>query len=303
VALARILVATDFSHHSDVATRLAAAIAATGGAELLLVHVDSMEAGAPFGVPPRAWEAHRRDRLAQLQAGIDRAADALRRRDLAVTGVVRAGEIPDQVRDAAREWAADLIVMGSQGADAGRQILFGSNAAWVSRIAPCPVLVTRRDQANRLPPSGRFAKPLVGIDYSRFSEPLVRVAADFADAAATLELLHVMRPLGLDLDDVRVESFDLDEATEAERRRQLERLQAFARDAAPPGRAVSVAVDVGRPAPALMAAAERDGNDVIVVGAHSRETEVELLVGTVAERVLRHATLPILLLPATALQG
>ena len=65
---------------------------------------------------------------------------------------------------------------------------------------------------------------------------------------------------------------------------------------------IHVAVEIGTPAPTLIAHTERGGNDVIVVGAHSRDTGIELLIGTVADRVLRSAAVPVLLFPEAALR-
>jgi nucleotide-binding universal stress UspA family protein len=47
----------------------------------------------------------------------------------------------------------------------------------------------------------------------------------------------------------------------------------------------------------LLERADEIDADVIVMGAHSRETLVERVLGTVADRVLRHAERPVLLVP------
>jgi nucleotide-binding universal stress UspA family protein len=43
------------------------------------------------------------------------------------------------------------------------------------------------------------------------------------------------------------------------------------------------------------------GADLIVVGAHARSNLSERILGTSADRVLRHATTPVLLIPAASL--
>jgi nucleotide-binding universal stress UspA family protein len=46
--------------------------------------------------------------------------------------------------DYAKEWSADLIVIGTHGRTGLSHMLTGSVAERVVRLAPCPVLVTRR---------------------------------------------------------------------------------------------------------------------------------------------------------------
>lgn len=45
--------------------------------------------------------------------------------------------------NAAKEWPADLIVIGSHGRGGVKRALLGSVAEGVMRHAPCPVLVVR----------------------------------------------------------------------------------------------------------------------------------------------------------------
>ena len=56
---------------------------------------------------------------------------------------VRVGHPATVIETVAREWAADLIVVGSHGRSAVDRILLGSVAEAVVRHAPCPVLVVR----------------------------------------------------------------------------------------------------------------------------------------------------------------
>ena len=48
-----------------------------------------------------------------------------------------------EIVDAAKDWPADLIVVGSHGRGGVRRALLGSVADGVVRHAPCPVLVVR----------------------------------------------------------------------------------------------------------------------------------------------------------------
>jgi len=56
---------------------------------------------------------------------------------------VTENEIRIGILDAAREWRADLIVLGSRGEKGLRRFLLGSVAEFVARHAPCSVLIVR----------------------------------------------------------------------------------------------------------------------------------------------------------------
>jgi nucleotide-binding universal stress UspA family protein len=56
---------------------------------------------------------------------------------------VPVGGSATEIAKAAKEWPADLIVIGSHGRSGVKRALLGSVAEGVMRHAPCPVLVVR----------------------------------------------------------------------------------------------------------------------------------------------------------------
>jgi universal stress protein A len=140
LAISRILVPVDFSPHSDVAVRYAAALAARLGASLELLHVaDDPIAGV-------GWEA---ELAAADQWGLQRsrAEDAEARLAALAGGVavhvataVRTGPAAQTITAFARAGGAGLIVMGTHGRTSLAHVLMGSVVEHVARYAPCPVL-------------------------------------------------------------------------------------------------------------------------------------------------------------------
>ena len=60
------------------------------------------------------------------------------------------GKLADVVSNAALQWKADLIVVGTHGRSGVGRALLGSGAEQILRLAPVPVLVIRSDaQSNR----------------------------------------------------------------------------------------------------------------------------------------------------------
>jgi len=91
------------------------------------------------GDPDRAREEIR-GRSAELT---ERVGGWLRERGLAVETAVRDGEPGPAVVEEAREWGADLVVIGSRGHMGLRRLLEGSVSRYVVDHAPCPVEVVR----------------------------------------------------------------------------------------------------------------------------------------------------------------
>ena len=86
-----------------------------------------------------------RTRAEQLTAGIS---ERLRASGLSAEAAVRDGEPRSAIVDEAKEWDADLIVVGSHGYTGLKRWLLGSVAQAVVGHAPCSVEVVRRKQRS-----------------------------------------------------------------------------------------------------------------------------------------------------------
>jgi len=84
-----------------------------------------------------------RTRAEQLAAG---ATETLRAAGLTAEAAVRDGEPRSAIVDEAKEWDADLMVVGSHGHTGLKRWLLGSVAQAVVAHAPCSVEVVRRKQ-------------------------------------------------------------------------------------------------------------------------------------------------------------
>lgn len=86
-----------------------------------------------------------RTRAEQLTAGV---AETLRASGLTAEAAVRDGEPRSAIVDEAKEWDADLIVVGSHGYTGLKRWLLGSVAQAVVGHAPCSVEVVRKRSAE-----------------------------------------------------------------------------------------------------------------------------------------------------------
>jgi len=71
-------------------------------------------------------------------------AETLRQKGLTVDSAVRDGDARSVIVDEARNWPADLIVLGSHGYTGIKRLLLGSVALSVVSHAPCSVEVVRQ---------------------------------------------------------------------------------------------------------------------------------------------------------------
>jgi universal stress protein A len=139
---------------------------------------------------------------------------------------------------------------------------------------------------------------LVAYDFSPPSErALARAVSDLASmGGGQILLLHVHAPLstGFGFELGSVTGFqDIDRVVERESR---ERLEVIARTvtAAHPSIKVGLHTELGRPADAIVETAKRDEVDLIVIGSHGRRGLERFFLGSVAERVLRLAECPVM---------
>jgi nucleotide-binding universal stress UspA family protein len=142
----RILLATDLTRASEVATDWAFALAERDGADLLVVSViDPHELRQESQRSGLRWDQVRDRRQAAAQELVVRG----RPTGTKVSVLVWTGDPGESIVSAAEAEAADLIVVGTHGRGTIGRLLLGSVSEHVVRHAPCPVLVARPDAAER----------------------------------------------------------------------------------------------------------------------------------------------------------
>jgi nucleotide-binding universal stress UspA family protein len=143
----------------------------------------------------------------------------------------------------------------------------------------------------------RFHNILVAVDFSGTSEDAAAAAADLARANhAQLHLLHVVPNVQIPY-AIEPVVFDFSEFIRQSVETSGKELAALAaRHPADPG-LLTTAVVNGAPAAEIVRYAKEQDVDLIVLGAHGHGFLDRLLLGSVAERVARHAPCAVLLVP------
>ena len=147
IAIDKILCPVDFSPNSDHALRYALAFACAYGAELVLLHVVElpfMPSYTTAGVPDLSLPVERiREECQDL---MNHQVEACKETHANTSGTVVVGTPFLEIVHTARDGKFDLIVVGTHGRSALKQLLIGSVAEKVVRKAPCPVLTVKHPE-------------------------------------------------------------------------------------------------------------------------------------------------------------
>ncbi|MFQ5847501.1 MAG: universal stress protein [Candidatus Methylomirabilales bacterium] len=292
--ITRILVPTDLSPAAAAACRLAARLAMRAEAELILFHaLPGVELLGEIGRARARSQVEVLDDVRErLREWFEMAVPEEVRRFLTVACKVKVGEPTPGIAWAARRSGADLILMATKGRSGLAHLLMGSVTEAVLRTVHVPILALRVGQGDR--PLTAVKRILWATDLSRVSEGAWRYALMLADVlAAEVIVVHVVRPTELagvadhpvPLPPGWTERYLVPLEQELERRQQaVEALGLRARRK----------VLVGVPAEAIVAEARTEEAGLIVMGTRGRTGLTHVLLGSVAEAVIRKAPCPVL---------
>lgn len=285
-----VLVATDFSDTAQAGIDWAVELARTHQAQIVLVHGVMLPNRATDFVPspPDLTE-----KLQEAASGrLNEAAERASGRGAEVITDLRIGLPSQAILEAAEERAVDLVVLGTRGLSGLQHLLLGSTAQRVVQHAKCPVLTVHPGDIDQ---HRQIRTVLVPTDFSRDAELSTSVALDLLakqPGETTLVLLHVYHlpyeytaygsiPTSLDYFK------DVEGAAE-------ERLRDLAEPLASEGLSVKTVAREGYPPEVIVGEAEAIGADLIALGTHGRSGLTHLLLGSTAERVVHHASCPVL---------
>jgi nucleotide-binding universal stress UspA family protein len=143
----KVLVAVDDSKFSEAAVDTVVAQFNPKGTELRLTHVVEP---ITITAPPEMAKGYAPELLDQVKKAeglVERFAKKLRAAGFQVETEVREGDVREEIIDAAAEWDANMIVLGSRGLSGIKRLLLGSVAEFVARNADCSVEIARRRAA------------------------------------------------------------------------------------------------------------------------------------------------------------
>jgi nucleotide-binding universal stress UspA family protein len=230
---------------------------------------------------------------ARLEETASAAAARLEDRGLSVSVDLRHGDPAHEILAAADAWEADLILLGSRGRSGLERFLLGSVAQNVAKHARRPVLVVRK-------PGAALQRVLVALDGSEHSRHALELAARLPLPAETgCVAVHVVRPYAPFPGLLPTDRPEFDAAVRAVNEQRHQEAEALTAEAVSQltgkGRHARAQVLEGDPAERLLELAEADEADLIIAGARGVSAIQGLLVGSVADRLLKNAPCSVLL--------
>jgi nucleotide-binding universal stress UspA family protein len=283
-----ILVPTDFSESAGKALETAETLAKPLGAQIHLLHVVHLPVQAVTPemavVPVSFWQ--------DLRAYAERKTSELQKR-IEAKGLRCTVEIVEDVPGfaiaaAAKRANADLIVMGSRGLTGLKHAVLGSVAERTVRTAPCPVLTVKHEGAAL-----RLRTILVPMDFSDSAHRALELAKELAKSIGPSHLILVHAYyVPIELEQYLIQKGDpVLERLSASVTKDLEKMLAGLKEA---GISAEYITGNGAPERLITELAKSKHADLIAMGTHGRRGLAHLLLGSVAERVVRTAECPVL---------
>jgi nucleotide-binding universal stress UspA family protein len=199
------------------------------------------------------------------------------------------GVAAEEILRVAEAEPTDLVVVGSRGLGALTRFLIGSTSERVARHAPCSVLVAR-------PVANNLQQVILGSDGSdaalKAAESLKRFPLPEESqvrVVTVMQFLELLSPSGRMHWPAEFRTLYRQHCNEAE-----QQIKELAASFAAAGRSSSAELRSGDPAASLIQCAEEQKADLLVVGSHGLSAIDRFLLGSVPEKVLRHASCSVL---------
>jgi nucleotide-binding universal stress UspA family protein len=291
-----ILVPLDGSALAEQAIPFAEAIAERARARLKLVLVHSpnlmMEPGPAYAKIELAMQKADREYLKSVTA---RVRDRLGR---AVSSAVLPGiPVAQTLASYSKELGADLIVMTTHGRGGLRRAWLGSVTDQLVRTAEIPIMVIRPAEEGTAQPVFAAREILVPLDGSPLAEAALEPAAALAQLwDAEISLVQVVRPVILtDSSHVTFPSGYSELATTIRRNSAQDYLRDLAGHLRESGvKANGVGVIGGAVPETIIDLAAPERVNLLVVATHGRSGIKRLMLGSVADKLIRGAKVPVL---------
>jgi nucleotide-binding universal stress UspA family protein len=293
-----IMVPLDGSSFGAYALPLALSLARSAGALLHLVHVHLAIVPLFVDALPALDQSFETENRADERAYLQRLAQRLAPNgEIAITTSLLEGPVAEALHAYAATERIDLVVMCTHGRGALSRMWLGSVADRLVRCAPMPLLLVHpQETAPELAPLPLLKHVLIPLEGSALAErALAHSVALGTLTQAEYTLLYVVEPqvggFGTELYGATIDDQALVQAR-AHAQSYLERVAVRLRAEA---LCVRTAVVLGQPAQAILDYTRTHAVDVIAMASHGRSGTARLILGSVADKLVRGAPVPVLI--------
>lgn len=293
-----ILCPTDFSENAEHAVVYSRALAQASGGTVHIANVVDLghnQYGPVEGVYVSSADLHRSIEMIEehAQEQMDHLVKKHGVLGLELTPHMLKGYTSEEIVKLSESIGADLIVVATHGRSGLSHMLFGSVCDKILRLSHAPVLAVKPHEREFVSEDGqaiRLKKIMCPVDFSDFSHAALPLAKQLARKFdASIELVHVV-DARLDYPEWTAQaavnnSAQLAESAEKELNELAETMD---------GIKTTVKVVVGISHTALINIVKDDNIDLVVMPSHGRKGITHALLGSVAEKVVRLAPSPVL---------
>lgn len=273
----RILLPLDGSALGEAILPQIARILRREDSEILLLHVAQMQtaaAGTGFAAPASENPA------GAARAYLDRLCRRFSSEGARVRALVEVGSPAPMILDTAERENATLIAMATHGRTGLARWVFGSVSEKVLRASPVPLLLVRSFQEGGSPaPSEALTFERILVPIAQFHLRILGYVRELAILfGSRVTLLHVVEP-------------DEDVSTRDRARAELRAVQG---DLEAAGIPTESRERQGDPALEILECAREEESGIIAMTTHARSGPSRWAVGSVTEKVLKSALVPML---------
>jgi CPA2 family monovalent cation:H+ antiporter-2 len=295
VHLTHLVAATDLSNNSLLAVDRGFLLSHASGSRYTVAYAVGVDALSPlrelFGVNNTAITQKIMTDAEQQLSAILRQPE--RNRGVAAELRLEEGLASTAISDLTHAANADLLLLGAHGSGFLQRILLGSTASRLLRKSRCPVLIVK------LAAQDTYRRALISVDFSPSSNTSIRLARRVAPEAHLI-LLHVFDvPFEGKMQYAGVSENIIFQYRIEARERALQQLHHLAENAGLSTEDYTVIVLQGDAKRQILAQETHHNCDLIVMGKHGIHVTEELLLGSVAKRVLAESHCDILVVVDT----
>jgi nucleotide-binding universal stress UspA family protein len=272
--LRKILVATDFSLRAEIAIERAAQLAEEHSATVTVLHVMT---------EALREQARKRQIALRMEKDLRRKLAALSpRHENTITIQITTGTPFVEIIRRARKAAVDITLVGAHGAQFIKDLLLGTTAEKIVRKGDRPVLVVKR------PVRAPYRNILLPTDFSDHSSQALKFAMRVAPDAR-YHLLHVFQGIEGQLWRAGFAKSEIKRYRRQAAQQSREEMTHFIRALGLNGRSISRLMRYGRAPDVITTVTRGLRPDLVCVGSAGRTGLSHILLGSVAEHVLREA--------------
>jgi len=271
----KIIVPIDFSKHSEYALEAASVLAKKHNAKIFALHM--LEISEAILTTTYSKQQLKTLFLLELaKKRFDKFIEKDYLKDVSITPIIKHFKVFSEVSIVAKEFNADLIVMGSQGTSGIKEVFIGSNTEKVVRYSNIPVLVIKHD-----PVLMDFENVVFACDFSEESiKSYIDALKLFIILNTKVHLVYVNLPNEKFKSSAEIENQVASFLKKAEGNLEKMNTVTYVND---------YTIEKG-----ILNFANLIGADFIAVATHGRTGLAHFFEGSISEDIANHSTLPVM---------